>query len=234
MSSRRRIRCGLDWASDRARDAAQWPAALVRELPDRARRLPAAIEAGGRAAQTGALAAYLWDLAGGPELFSLLWRAATHTSRLTEEELARAAAVLGAEAIRFRDVRVAEGGLLNLIFPRNGARGFVTYHTVNLPTEGGRLRSEPGLLVHELVHVLQHEKLGSVYIGQCLGAQRREGYDYGGPAGLQTARAEGKSYRSFNREQQAQIAEDYFNRLQRGQDVAAYEPYIEELRRGEI
>jgi hypothetical protein len=85
-----------------------------------------------------------------------------------------------------------------------------------------------------LVHVLQHERLGSVYIGQCLRAQRREGYDYGGAEGLQRARADGKELRHFNREQQAQIVEDFVNRQTIGEDVTAYEPYIEELRRGEI
>jgi hypothetical protein len=224
----------LDWAGDRGRDIALWPRNLIRDLPRRARRLPAFLDEGSVAAQAGALAAYLWDLAGGPELFSLLWRSATRTSRLTEEELERVAGVLGEGAIRFRDVRVAEGGLLNLIFSRNGARGFVTYHTVNLPRAGGRNRSEAGLLVHELVHVLQHERLGSVYIPQCLHAQRTEGYGYGGAEGLRAARDRGKRLCDFNREQQAQIAEDYYNCRQANQDVAAYEPFIEDLRQGVI
>ena len=224
----------LGWLGDRARDVALWPRNLARDLPRRARRLPAFLDEGSVAAQAGALAAYLWDLAGGPELFSLLWRLVTRTSALTEEELERAAGVLGDEAIRFRDVRVAEGGVLNLIFPRNGGRGFVTYHTVNLPRAGGRNRTEAGLLVHELVHVLQHERLGSVYIPQCLHAQRTEGYGYGGAEGLREARGQGKRLCDFNREQQAQIAEDYYNCRQANQDVTAYEPFIEDLRKGMI
>jgi len=224
----------LEWVGDRGRDFALWPRNLIRDLPRRVRRLPAALDEGSITAQTGALAAYLWDLAGGPELFSVLWRFVTHTSALTQEELERAASVLGEEAIRFRDVRVAEGGLLNLIFSRNGGRGFTTYHTVNLPRAGGRNRSQIDLLVHELVHVLQHERLGSVYIPQCLHAQRNEGYDYGGAESLRAARDQGKRLCDFNREQQAQIAEDYYNCRQSGQDATAYEPFIEDLRRGVI
>ncbi len=224
----------LDWAGDRMRDVALWPRNLVRDLPRRTRRLPAFRDEGSVGGQAAALSAYLWDLAGGPELFSVLWRLVTRTSALTQEELERATNVLGEEAIRFRDVRVAEGGLLNLIFTRNGGRGFVTYHTVNLPRTYGRNRSEAGLLVHELVHVLQHERLGSVYIGQCLRAQRTEGYDYGGAEGLRTAREQGKRLCDFNREQQAQIAEDYYNFCRVGADVTAYEPFIRDLQEGEI
>jgi hypothetical protein len=224
----------LEWLGDRGRDLALWPRNLIRDLPRRVRRLPAALDEGGITAQTGALAAYLWDLAGGPELFSLLWRLVTRTSALTQEELERAASVLGEEAIRFRDVRVAEGGLLNLIFPRNGQRGFATYHTVNLPKANGRNRLESGLLVHELVHVLQHERLGSVYIPQCLHAQRTGGYDYGGAEGLRAARDGGKRLCDFNREQQAQIAEDYYNCCRVGADVTAYEPFIRDLQEGII
>jgi len=218
---------------DRVRDITLWPRNLVRDLPLRARRLPVARAEESLRAQSVALAAYLWDLAGGPELFSALWRLATRTSALSMEELEHVADVLGPEAIRYRDVRVAQGGLLSPIFRLNGGRAFTAFHTVNLPAHEAS-RTLRGLLVHELVHVLQHEKLGSVYIPQCLRAQRAEGYDYGGTEGLCTARAEGKRLCDFNREQQAQIAEDYFNARAAGAEVTAYEPYIEELKRGEI
>jgi hypothetical protein len=207
---------------------------LIRDLPRRVTRLPSALAAGGSASQAGALSAYLWDLAGGPEVFSLLWRFFTRTSALTQEELASAVEILGEQAIRFGDVRVAEGGVLGPIFRRNGGRAFTTYHTVNLPGRARAGRTLAGLVVHELVHVLQHERLGSVYIGQCLRAQRREGYDYGGAAGLQAACEQGKHLCDFNREQQAQIAEDYYNGSRQGHDMTAYEPFIEELRAGAI
>jgi hypothetical protein len=90
------------------------------------------------------------------------------------------------------------------------------------------------MLVHELVHVLQHERVGSVYIPEALRAQRHEGYDYGGPEGLRRALEQGKRYADFNREQQAQIAQDYYLALRRQRDASAYEPFIADLRAGRI
>jgi len=242
----------LGWLGDRAGDLTLWPRNLIRDLPDRARRLAemtgkivipqlatpqrdvnqaATSDALSRA---GAVLAHLSDLVGTPEAFRILWHAVTHNSRLSPSEIAYVTSVLGPNAIRYRDVRVAEGGILNLIFRLNRERAFTTFHTINLPGENGAGRSLEGLIVHELVHVLQHERLGSVYIGQCLRAQRTEGYDYGGVEGLRTARDQGKRLRDFNREQQAQIAEDYYNYCRVGADVTAYEPFIRDLQEGEI
>ncbi len=240
------------WLGDRAGDLTLWPRNLIRDLPDRARRLadatgqmlaapPAtrqqdANQPGGAGAlpRAGALMAHLSDLVGTPEAFRILWHMLTHNSRLSPSEIAYVASVLGPNAIRYRDVRVAEGGILNAIFRLNRGRAFTTFHTINLPGKDGAGRSMEGLIVHELVHVLQHERLGSVYIGQCLRAQRTEGYAYGRAAGLRAARDRGKRLCDFNREQQAQIAEDYYNRRRAGDDVTAYEPFIQDLREGII
>lgn len=67
------------------------------------------------------------------------------------------------------------------------------------------------LLIHELVHVWQYERLGSVYIPLALKAQHsKEGYDYGGVQALQQALATGRDLLDFNLEQQADIVADYF------------------------
>ena len=63
---------------------------------------------------------------------------------------------------------------------------------------------------------------------------KRDCYDYGFIQGLRDAAAAGKRYRDFNREQQAQILQDYYILLARGADVAAYEPFIAQLRTGEL
>jgi hypothetical protein len=47
--------------------------------------------------------------------------------------------------------------------------------------------------------------------------------------GLQSCWLQGKTFRQFNREQQAQIIQDYFAKLQKQQDVSAYLPYISQL-----
>jgi hypothetical protein len=201
---------------------------------------PGGFAAWGRARlkQGGARLAWLLfqalDLIGVPELLGLVIRAFTRASPLTGPEIAAAASVLGPTALRYGDVRVAEGGFLALVFKLNQRRAFTTFHTVNLPSSGGHERTNLGTLVHELVHVYQHERLGSVYIGQCLYAQATTGYDYGGPAGLRQARAEGKRYCHFNREQQAQIVQDYYMHRRHGWDASAYEPFIAEMRAGKL
>ncbi|MGQ9840120.1 MAG: hypothetical protein ACUVR4_06255 [Anaerolineae bacterium] len=174
------------------------------------------------------------DLLGMPELFGFIWRLTTRVSPLTGAEIAAAATVLGPTALRYHDIRVAQGGLLDLIFRWNGDRAFVTFHTVNLPSRGDHRRENLDILLHELVHVLQYERAGSRYFAEALLAQHEEGYGYGGPGGLLLAWARGKRLRDFNREQQAQIVQDYYMHLRHGWDTGAFLPYIEELHAGEI
>ena len=158
----------------------------------------------------------------------------TRATPLTGDEIVAATSVLGPGSLRFQDIRVAQGGVLRPIFRRNGGRGFATFHTVNLPSTGYHERSNVAILLHELVHVFQYERAGSRYFAEALLAQREAGYDYGGVEALQRARAQGKHLRDFNREQQAQIAQDYYVHRGHGWDTAAFEPFIVELRDGKV
>ena len=182
----------------------------------------------------------LFDAAGGPGLFGFFWHIVTAVSPLTEAEISAASAVLGPSGIRYNRVRVAERRLLTLIFKINGKRAFTTFHTVNLPSTGSHSRPHLDLLTHELVHVRQFEHVGSVYIWQALRAQRTDGYGYGGPEQLTEDRNNGKHFRDYNREQQGQIAQDYYrNVVERALPELdatrqAYEPFIDELRRGDL
>jgi len=252
------------WLADRLLDIAMWAVNLVRELPMRAGRLslalwqgvrglilaaPGAVRASRRGPGLGAWlrvaprAAGIWlivltfrllDLAGIPEVWSFFLRATTRVSPLTGAEIGAAAAILGPTALRYADVRVAEGGILNLIFKRNEGRAFATFHTINLPTFGPHRRANFGILLHELVHVYQYERTGGLYIAEAIYAQKTSGYDYGSPEDLQLCLATGGCYRSFNREQQAQLVQDYYERLRDDRPVAVYEPFIEEMRQGRI
>ncbi len=174
------------------------------------------------------------DLFGVPELFAFLWRAVTHATPLTGAEIVAATSVMGPSSLRFQDIRVAQGGLLRPIFRRNGGRAFATFHTVNLPTTGYHERSNVEILLHELVHVYQYERAGSRYFAEALLAQHEAGYDYGGVDALQLARLQGKHLRDFNREQQAQIVQDYYVHRGHGWDTAAFEPFMVELREGRV
>ena len=217
-----------------------WPLNLLRDTPRRVGRLLGVLSAGpatgpgGLAAWLQALAWALFDLTGGPEIVQMVWRLATDTRPLTVEEIEAASAVLGPEAIRYEDVRIANGGLLRSVFNKNNNRAFCTWHTINLPPEKEHRRA---LLVHELTHTRQYERVGSVYIGQGLGAQRRLGkkaYDYGGAEGLRAHLAAGKRYNDYNREQQGQIAQDFCALVEAGKDTSAYEPFIQQLRQGRL
>ena len=150
------------------------------------RRLAASAGRGGAALWTVQFVLQVLDLFGVPELFAFLWRAVTRASPLTGDEIVAATSVLGPFALRFQDIRVAQGGVLRPIFRRNGDRAFATFHTVNLPATGDHERSNVAILLHELVHVYQYERAGSRYFAEALLAQHEAGYDYGGAGGSAT------------------------------------------------
>jgi hypothetical protein len=259
-----------EWVGERVRDAAMWTVNLIRDLPARLARLattlweglsgivtfiPEAIQALASGGLKG-FAGWLWEKAkaggfwvlrllsrvfdtlGGPELIEFIWHIITKARPLTGEEIAAGSQVLGPSAIRWADVRVSQGGLLDLVFSLNESRAFVTFHTINLP-EGESIDT----VVHELTHVFQYERTGSLYLGQALHAQMTRGggaYNYGGPDGLVRAKIEGKHFRDFNREEQAQIAQDYFRYVIQGtmplsdEQRKAYDHFIGELRAGDV
>ncbi|MDD4923640.1 MAG: hypothetical protein PHF74_02235 [Dehalococcoidales bacterium] len=175
-----------------------------------------------------------------PFVFEKIWHLLTSVSTLNPSELSAASSVLGANAINYDKVRVAEGRILSLIFKFNRDRAFTLFHTVNFPKKSGYSRTELDIVVHELVHVLQFEKIGSLYIPQALRAQMKEGYDYGGWQQLEQDWVSGKHFRDFNREQQGQIAQDYYNivisaALPHDNPVSlAYQPFIDELSNGDL
>ncbi len=175
-----------------------------------------------------------------PRLFEFTWRLLTRTSPLTQAEIDTASEVLGRRAIQYRKVCVAQGGLLRIIFKLNRGRPFVTFHTINFPSSGRSSRLNLAVVVHELVHVYQFERLGSVYIWQALRAQRTTGYRYGQWQQLKQDWNNGRHFRNYNREQQGRIAQDYYSKvIEKGRLAEdpirqAYEPFINELRNGDL
>jgi Domain of unknown function (DUF4157) len=256
------------WIGERLHDASQWVVNLIRDLPARLARLATTIFEGLKgivtfipeaimALKNGGLkgfASWLWekaksggawlltlvsrmfDVMGGPEIVEFILHLVTKARALTAAEIAAASSVLGSTAIRWEDVRVDEGGVLAVVFALNNSRAFTTFHTINLPP------NEPmDTVVHELTHVFQYERAGSVYLGEAIHAQATIGYGYGDGAGLVTAKNSGKHYRDFNREQQAQIAQDYYKRViiaggasLPADELSAYNYFIGELRAGDL
>jgi hypothetical protein len=255
-----------DWLAERFHDASMWPINLVRDLPARLARWLGTLWRGAkglafllpewaqarregqtavwRRRKTGRLADGLhqftvqsFDLVGGPEIAQFLLRFFTPTTPLTGAEIGAIAGVLGPQALRFGDVRVTQGGLMDLVFKLNGNLAFATWHTINLPRNGRHTRANLPILVHELTHVYQYERIGTRYLGEAIYVlikTRRDCYNYGGAEGLNSACAAGRRYGDYNREQQAQIAQDYFDLHEKGSDVTAYEPFMAQVRAGEL
>ncbi len=173
------------------------------------------------------------------------WHIFTNVSRLSEKEIEAASKVLGADSIRYDAVRVAEGRLLRLIFRFNGQRPFVTFHTINFSLPRDNSSKHLKLMVHELTHVYQFEVVGSIYLWQALRVQWAEGgnaYKYGDWQGLKAKSDVGWHFRDYCREQQGQIAQDYYRDILAAEELPpeddperkAYEFFINELRNGEL
>lgn len=96
------------------------------------------------------------------------------------------------------NVRLVEGraGLYGL-----NDRPFTLGNTIYLKHDPS---SEPGLLVHECVHVWQYQNVGPRYLIEALGAQvlLPDAYDW------EAELARGKGWTAFDREAQAQLIED--------------------------
>ena len=178
------------------------------------------------------------DLLKIPSIFQLFWHLGTRVSRLNGTETNAGGLVLDSDSIQYPSVRVAEGRILRLIFKLNRRRAFTLFHTINLPATGSHSRGNLDLLVHEMVHVYQFELVGSIYIWQALRAQKREGYRYGGWEQLAEDQESGNRLSDYNREQQGQIAQDYYNNVMEADLPAespvlqAYQPFIADLQAG--
>lgn len=149
---------------------------------------------------------------------------------LTNDEIKEAKKVFG-DALPYWQIRVDEWSLiarLGAIFAGSFDMGVTTFHTVNftrkIDTSAGSY--DMVWLIHELAHVSQMENFGIQYIFEALIAQNTGGYYYGGIQALP-----GKKLSDFNREQQAEIAADYYNLVLYGKiDESYFMHLIEEFR----
>jgi hypothetical protein len=257
----------FSWLAERLRDLAMWPINLVRDFPVRSGRLLYTVWIGiqglvqlvpefSEASKKGERPSWLrfksgrfffwwhrlinelFDFVGGPELGEFFFHFITKSTPLTGREMGLAAAVLGESGMRYEDIRVAEGGLLErVIFKLNGNLAFATWHTINLPLTGKHTRDHWPLVMHELTHVYQYEHVGTRYLGEAiymLIKTKRDCYQYGFIEGLKTAVSTGKTFSDYNREQQAMIVQDYCSLSTRGDDTSAYDTYLAQLRSGKL
>ena len=151
---------------------------------------------------------------------------------MNDTELAEAKKVFG-DSIQYWQVRIDEFSLLAKFgawWAGTPDMGVTTFHTVNFTN---KISAAPGnldmrWLIHELAHIRQMETAGLQYLIEALVAQNTAtGYRYGGPA-----RLAGADYSDFNREQQAEIAADYYSMVLYGDnDEQNFKPLIEEMNR---
>ena len=133
--------------------------------------------------------------------------------------------------INYKRVRIDN---LALLGPKQFRMCYVSFYTINA---WGAMSNH--LLIHEMMHVWQYQKMGAVYIPRALAAQNSAmGYNYGGLSALEKAIENGQGFKAFNLEQQADIITDYYL-LREGYkaqwseasrfDLATYEYFIEKL-----
>ena len=131
-----------------------------------------------------------------------------NTRTLSASELRAGKSVFG-NSINFDFVRVDTGAVIGPAFSH---RAYTSFHTIN-----SWATESTDVMVHELTHVWQYENAGAIYMPQAVHAQLWGGrYDYKDVAGLQRKKAAGDGLLSFNREQQAQIVQDFFRLRQNG------------------
>lgn len=175
------------------------------------------------------LGAYMADLIFLPEIYqSIRILVSTSIHKLSEEDRYQAQTYFG-QSIDLHQV---------MIYPtmskwiRKRAHAYVTFNTINYY----RHISTP-ILMHELVHIWQYQRFGSMYIFRALSAQRsKDGYDYGGVEALYLDMMNQKQFWDFNFEQQGSIVEDYARVLLAPQlqvspmAIATYEYFISQIK----
>ncbi|MDH3649894.1 MAG: hypothetical protein OEQ53_09430 [Saprospiraceae bacterium] len=182
------------------------------------------------------LLCYLLDLIGVGEVYETICDFVKFNSRpLHRNEIDAVQQIFG-KSFPTRRIRLDEYAFLG---PRTHHFAYVSFCTIN---HWGAL--SPELFIHEMVHVWQYHKLGSVYIPRALRAQfSEEGYNYGGLANLVLAIRSGRGIRHFNLEQQGDILADY-SRIRQGKnprwggvtsdDLWVYEHIVEDMKEAAV
>lgn len=155
----------------------------------------------------------IFDLFGVPEFYEGImsnFRPNCRALNLKEEQLILEyySGLLDRDEIRIND---SIGSLTE-----KSAQAFVTFNTINFK---GSISD--AIFIHELMHVYQYQKYGSMYIYRALKAQNsKQAYDYGGLYGLSEAALKDVKLNAFNFEQQAMIMEDYFRFINKSNPMA--------------
>ncbi len=175
---------------------------------------------------------YTLDCLAVPEFYETIMDLVKFNSRpLYKWEITLAQSVFG-NSIDYRRVRIDEYSVAG---PRQKKFCYVSFYFIN---SWGPMQNF--IFIHEMTHIWQFEKMGSIYIPHALRAQSSiMGYNYGGVSALKTGLEKGKRFLSFNFEQQGDIISDYY-RIRDGykpqwgnacrHDLPIYESFIDQMR----
>jgi hypothetical protein len=172
-----------------------------------------------------------WDrIAGFPDALQRGFERVIGMRELNSSEIGASQAVHGGSLINYSSVRVMPSSFFTKM---SDMRAFVSFNIIHYPHDQLSLAE----CVHECTHVAQYQAVGARYIPEAIHAQHTGGYSYGN---LGQTRKIGKTYKDFNREQQAQIAGDYYRVAVQGGSpsssgsgtVGDYTHYITQMRSG--
>jgi len=150
----------------------------------------------------GDLLFYVLDILLIPELYETIVMMIKFDYRLLSDNERRLAIEYFGKSINIDHIRINSQMVKRL---KKYAHAYVTLNTINYHE-----KISPSIFIHELVHIWQYQRFGSMYIFRSLKAQRsKEKYDYGGLEGLYSGMIGQKRFIDFNFEQQGAIIEDF-------------------------
>jgi hypothetical protein len=147
---------------------------------------------------------YIIDLLFVPELFLFLnWIFKRSMRKLTPYEMKISESIYG-NTINYAHIYVDSD---SRFLTQKYHFAYVSFNIINYCKH-----MQDHTFIHEMMHIYQYQRFGSVYIYRALNAQSKlkNPYSYGGVDGLLKAYQEKKSLFDFNFEAQASIIEHYF------------------------
>ncbi len=171
---------------------------------------------------------YVTDLLALPEIYQGISFGVKWNIRALETHERHLAESVFNNSIDYKRIWIDNKAVLG---PKQFKFAYVSFNTINFYES-----MSSSIFIHELVHIWQYQKLGSIYLYEALKAQRsKDKYDYGGVEGLYAAMQKKRRFLDFNFEQQGDIIEDGFRlRAKEGQTGFAFQQSIYEYYRNEV
>ena len=126
----------------------------------------------------------------------------TKTRPLAPWEIKMATSIYG-DSINYQLVRIDETAWVG---PKQYHFCYVSFNLIN-----SWQRMSNYVLIHELMHIWQYQRMGAIYMVRALSAQHTKmGYNYGGIEAIRAKMTNGETLLDFNFEQQADVVADCF------------------------